>query len=210
MVVIEHAHGILAVVDDIVALDALHPEEIARAHDFREIRRASFIAGRSALSVALAALGLSDRPSIGSDERGAPILPSGYVGSVSHKGGRAVALVAVDEGFDLGVDVERAVPARRGIDRLVLTESELARVRDPLEVIASFSLKESIYKAIDPRVRRYVGFHEAEVTLPPLGSTFAHAAVTLTLAHGEEAPELEATIARLDDFIVTTARARRL
>jgi enterobactin synthetase component D len=209
-VVIEHAHGILAIVDDIVALDALHPEEIARAHDFKEIRRASFIAGRSALSVALAALGLTDRPSIGSDDRGAPVLPAGYVGSVSHKGGRAVALVAVDEGFDLGVDVERAIAPRDGVDRMVLTDGELARVRDPIEVIASFSLKESIYKAIDPRVRRYVGFREAEVLLPQLGSAFAHASVTLTLAHGEASPQLEATIARIDDFIITTARARRL
>lgn len=210
--VIEHPHGVLAIfdaVDDIVAVDALHPDEIARAADFPEIRRASFIAGRSALSIALAALGLSDRPSIGTDDRGAPVLPPGYVGSVSHKAGRAVALVAEDRGFDLGVDVERAIAPRAGVDRMILLDSELARVRDPLDVIASFSLKESIYKAIDPRVRRYVSFHEAEVILPKIEATFTHAVVALTLKNGERSPSIEATVARIGDFIVTTARARR-
>lgn len=209
-VVIEHPHGVLAIFDasdDVLGVDALHPDEIARAEDFREIRRASFIAGRSALSVALAALGVSDRPSIGSDERGAPLLPPGFVGSVSHKGGRAVALVAPDDGFDLGVDVERASPPREGVARMVLTEVERMRVRDPIDVMAAFSLKESIYKAIDPRVRRYVGFHEASVILPRLSSKFTEAEVTLSL-RSDERFTISATIALVDDFIVTTALAR--
>jgi 4'-phosphopantetheinyl transferase EntD len=208
-VVIEHPHGVLAIVDDVISVDSLHPDEIARAEDFREIRRASFIAGRSALSVALAALGLSDRPSIGSDDRGAPLLPPGYVGSVSHKGGRAVALVAEDEGFDLGVDVERAIAPRQGIERMVLTEIEQMRVRDPLEIIASFSLKEAIYKAIDPSVKRYVGFHEVEVMLPALSEEFARAEVSFGLKNGESIATIETTVAWIGDFIITTARAKR-
>lgn len=206
---IDHPHGVLAIVDDVVALDALHPEEIARAHDFTEHRRASFVAGRSALAVALAHLGLRDRPAIGTDDRGAPVLPSGFVGSVSHKSARAVALAALDAGFDLGVDVELARAPRPGVAEMILTPAELARIDDPLLVLAAFSLKEAVYKAIAPGLRRYVAFREAEISLPSLSESFTHAEVTLTLANGERAPAIEATVALLGDYILTTARATR-
>lgn len=206
---IEHPHGVLAIVDDVIAPDALHPEEIARAEDFRAIRRTSFIAGRSALAVALAALGLDERPSIGSNDRGAPVLPSGYVGSVSHKGGRAVALAAEDAGFDLGVDVELLKAPRPGLEKMVLTDRERGRLEDPLLVLASFSIKEAVYKAIDPRLRRYVSFQEAELELTALTESFTIVAVSLTLAGGEPAGEVIATVARIDDHIIATARATR-
>jgi enterobactin synthetase component D len=206
---IDHDHGVLAIVHDVVALAGLHPDEIARAHDFTEIRRASFIGGRSALALALAHLGLTDRPSIGTDARGAPVLPAGYVGSVSHKGARAVALAAHDDGFDLGVDIELVRAPRKGVAEMILTPTELARSPDPMQVLAAFSLKESIYKAIAPTLKRYVAFREAEVMLPSLTTSFAHAEVTLTLANGEPAPNVEATVALHGEYVITTARALR-
>ncbi len=206
---IDHPHGVLAIVDDVTEPHALHPEELARARDFTEHRRASFVAGRSALAVALAHLGLRDRPAIGTDDRGAPLLPSGFVGSVSHKSARAVALAALDAGFDLGVDVELVRVPREGVAEMILTESELARIDDPLQILAAFSLKEAVYKAIAPGLRRYVAFREAEITLPALSESFTHAEVTLTLARGEPAPRIEATVALFGDTIITTARATR-
>ena len=52
-------------------------------------------------------------------------------------------------------------------------------------VVARFSIKESIYKAIDPFVQRYVGFKEAHVELGDEASPVREARVRLSLAQGE-------------------------
>ncbi len=88
---------------------------------------------------------------------------------------------------------------------------ELARVGEDrsFATLASFSVKESIYKAIAPKLRRYVGFQEAVVTLPgraEMRATFARVEVRLQLASGEPAPRVEATITERDGEIVSTAR----
>ena len=81
---------------------ALHPDEAAFVFASPAPRRASFIGGRVALRTAMTALG-ADAGQLGdaspalpilSTPRGAPALPSGYVGSVSHKRELAVAIVA--------------------------------------------------------------------------------------------------------------------
>ena len=208
---LEHSHGLLYFVDAALG-DELPEEDAARAEGYRGVRRQTFIAGRTALSRALQRLG-AGRVSIPSDDRGAPIPPPGFVGSISHKGDRAVAIAALDEGFDIGVDLEFIRPVRDSLSEAILTPAERARVaRDEdreLSTLASFSIKEAIYKAIDPSVRRYVGFHEAELVLPPIGPEFAKVIATMTMAHGEPAPVIEATIALVDGCIVATARALR-
>src|SRR5215216_5763537 len=71
------------------ALARLPPIEQAHARGLGELRRRDFIAGRLALHEAL---GDFTVPLL-SDDRGAPVLPDGWVGSVSHKGPVAAALV---------------------------------------------------------------------------------------------------------------------
>ena len=100
---------------------------------------------------------------IGRDDRGAPVLPAGWVGSISHKRERAAVIVAPDDGARIGIDLEVAQPSRQPIERRVLTAREV--VGAPLDVVLYFALKEAIYKAVDPFVRRYVGFQEVEVDL---------------------------------------------
>ncbi len=69
-------------------------------------------------------------------------------------------------------------------------------------VVTRFSIKEAMYKAVDPFVRRYVGFKEAEVELgPPARARFC-------LEHGEGPFLVEATWAELDGLILSTARVR--
>ena len=110
-----------------------------------------------------AALGMRD-VAILPDDRGAPILPAGFVGSLSHKGEHAAALVAPDTGARVGVDLEYARAPRQPIERRILTPREQASIRGR-DVTLAFAIKEAIYKAIDPFVRRYVGFTEVEVSL---------------------------------------------
>lgn len=193
----------------------LHPEEAERAAGLRGARRMGFVAGRIAAARALAAVG-APRAAIGSDARGAPVVPPGFVGSISHKNELGVALAARADGARIGVDVEALKELRDGVARLVLTEAERARLEGLDEgerariVLASFSIKESIYKAIDPFVQRYVGYHEAIVELPARASMeagFARASVSLALAKGESIARIEAYVTIRDGFFLSTARA---
>lgn len=104
------------------------------------------------------------------DDRGAARLPTGLVGSVSHKRDMAIGMAARPTQGSLGVDLEDYGPPRMNIASKILTPEELAEIQDLpdgrkwIAVLLRFSIKESIYKAIDPFVRRYVGFQEAIVT----------------------------------------------
>ena len=167
-------HGACVVIeldDHDAALASLAPAEQHRAGELSPPRRRDYIAGRTALHLALAS-----PAAILSDDRGAPILPPGWVGSVSHKGAFAAALVAPAGHGHVGVDLERAAAPRQDIAPRILTPRELAALPDRGRAVTlRFAIKEAIYKAIDPYVRRYVGFTEVELEL-------AGEAVTVTTA----------------------------
>jgi 4'-phosphopantetheinyl transferase EntD len=167
------AHGACVVVelgDHEAALARLPPAEQQRAGELGPLRRDAYVAGRTALHLALAsAMGEEGVPVL-SDDRGAPILPPGWVGSISHKGSPAgalaAALVAPAGHGHIGVDLEIAAPPRHDIARRILTPREQAALPDRGRAVTlRFSIKEAIYKAIDPYVRRYVGFTEVELDL---------------------------------------------
>jgi 4'-phosphopantetheinyl transferase EntD len=161
---LELCHGTCVVIeldDHDAALARLAPAEQHRAGELAPARRRDYIAGRTALHLAL---GLTEP--ILSDDRGAPIVPAGWVGSVSHKGAFAAALVAPAGDGHVGVDLELAAPPRQDIARLVLTPRERAALPDRGRAVTlRFAIKEAIYKALDPYVRRYVGFTEVELEL---------------------------------------------
>jgi 4'-phosphopantetheinyl transferase EntD len=146
----------------------LHTDEAERAAGLPPARRVAFIAGRLALRAAARRAGLAPLPAVLSDERGAPTLPDGLAGSISHKPGRAVAIAARSP-WRLGIDLEPDRASRHPIERRVLTDAERAEVEAlpererGREVILRFTLKEAIYKAVDPFVRRWVGFSEVAV-----------------------------------------------
>jgi phosphopantetheine--protein transferase-like protein len=150
--------------------EALAPEEIDHLDRLPPARQAAFAAGRAALRAALADLGLPGGPIL-PDDRGAPRLPPGALGSISHKRALAVALAApaVADGTSLGIDLEEDRPTRVDIAPRVLTPDErdalaaLAGDERARQVLARFSLKEAFYKAVHAIVRRNVSFQEVEV-----------------------------------------------
>jgi 4'-phosphopantetheinyl transferase EntD len=157
------------------AVAQLHPDERAVADGHGPARRRDFVAGRRALRAALAVLAIEPTAPLLRDDRGAPILPAGVVGSISHKRERAVALVARADGATRGVDLERLGGGSAvDISAKILTARELAAIAGltgearTRAVRIRFALKEAIYKAVDPYVRRYVGFTEVEVELDPV------------------------------------------
>jgi phosphopantetheine--protein transferase-like protein len=189
----------------------LRSEELELAAAWGPPRRRTWIAGRAALRTALERAGL-EAPAIGSDDRGAPAMPAGVVGSVSHKERVAVALVArAVADARIGVDVELDAPTRVDIARKVLTEDEQAEVSAladaarQAEVRLRFSAKEAVYKALDPFVRRYVGFQEVAVTPRPDGS----ARVVMHLPEAEGPFDVDVRWLRRDGLVLTTARVQR-
>jgi enterobactin synthetase component D len=194
----------------------LHPQEQAVAATLSAIRRREWSAGRTALRAVLRHQQLIDREPLLSDDRGAPRVPDGAMGSISHKGHWAAALAAPRQpDCTVGIDLELAAASRVDISTRVLTARELVQLAEHdaaqrgLAVSLRFSLKEAIYKAIDPWVRRYVGFRELEVEIAIDGR--AHVVLVDARLVAELANlEIEASWMRHRDLWLCTAKTRRV
>ncbi len=204
-----------------VDLPCLADEERDYLETLSPARRPTWLAGRVALHAALLDIDLDAGPIL-STRRGAPELPEGVAGSISHKQTLAVALAARKvRGLSLGIDIE-PVPAltptsiepgwnnRPDISRRVMTPEELSFMatvpdhRRRREVVLHFSIKEALYKAINPLIGRYVSFQEATVLPRSDGSV----SVTLTLAKREGPFTAEARWSEIDGHLLTTAAVR--
>ena len=187
-------------------VDWLHVEEQKFAATLGLPRRATWVAGRAALRQALNRVGVRCGPVLVTD-RGAPLLPEGVTGSISHKSLIAVAIVAREPGARIGIDIEALEPPREGIERKVLTPEEMSKWRLlPQErrcndTILRFSIKEAIYKAIDPFLRRIVDYQEVSVFPRKDGGVRVSARLERHL-------EIEASWQFLEGYVITTSRAR--
>lgn len=188
-------------------LEQLHHQEAEYARSLRKYRQVSFVGGRLALRTACQQVGIQAGAML-PDDRGAPSMPEGLIGSVSHKRTLAIAMISRDHGDSLGVDLEDYGPPRLGIANSVLTEGELSKIADLeddrrwLAILLRFSLKESVYKALDPYVRRYVGFKEAIVD----PDTDGRAKIELDLS-GKEGPfDIDARYSWLHGRLMTSVR----
>jgi len=134
-------------------------------------RQAEFLAGRVCARAALQQLeGLNFIPAIGDDR--APVWPSHISGSITHSTGRAAAIVAHKTQWrGLGMDLENLLDHDRA-ERLageILTQPEMQRMaaaeRDQLAqwVTLTFSVKESLFKALYPIVQKRFYFEHAEM-----------------------------------------------
>ncbi len=110
----------------------------------------------------------------------------------------------------LGVDLEDLTPERPGIASRILRPEELERIeslppdRRWTATILRFSIKEAVYKALAPRLQRYIGFEEASVSL----RTDGNAEVDLHLTSGPTPAEIEARFTWMDRAVLSTVRVR--
>jgi enterobactin synthetase component D len=147
---------------------------------------------------------------IGTNEHGAPCPPPGIALSITHKKHLAVAIAARSELGDLGVDLECLEPERPGIANKILRPEEEQRIgllpedRRWTATIVRFSIKEAIYKALAPRLQRYIGFDEAAVALRTDGC----ADIRLHLQNGPEPSLIEGRFVWLDRAVLSTVRVR--
>ena len=130
-----------------------------------------FVGGRVALRRALKLINQGDSPNILKNQHGAPVLPRGIIGSISHKDDVAVGVAMCNVlGGQIGVDIERCHnKAAVLLSRRLLTDNEqqclgsIPGITLEEEVLLRFSFKESVFKAIHPFVLRPVGFTEVEI-----------------------------------------------
>lgn len=208
-------HGVVAMtaIGAAPTLTAAHADEERLAASYSEVRRGQFLAGRWCLRRAVAEVATAEPalPPLLVDHRGAPMLPAGLTGSVSHKDSHAVAVVAplAAEGWRVGIDLERAAPPRGDVAARILTDAELATLSGLAHgergraVTLRFSIKEAIYKALDPMVQRYIGFREVALQWQD-----QHASVAPLRLDGNWFA-VEVWWTEFDGFWLSTARARR-
>ena len=134
-------------------------------------RQSEYLAGRLCAREALRRVtGQPGVPAVGADR--APQWPLGVVGSITHGDNWAAALVAQREQWRaLGLDVERLLPAERAplLQGEILTPAEVQRLQNlddetrAVRISLTFSLKESLFKALYPLTLTRFYFHYAEL-----------------------------------------------
>jgi 4'-phosphopantetheinyl transferase EntD len=137
---------------------ALHPDEAEVASDMGSIRRREYAAGRSASRAALDELGMH-AAAVGMGRAGAPVWPTGSIGSISHTTDAAIAAVAAASSYaSIGVDLEAAAVVGAELEGEILNMCERiwlsreAPQNHPHLRTFLFSAKESVFKCLHPVV----------------------------------------------------------
>ena len=179
-------------------------------------RQAEFLAGRLCARAALLQLdGTCATPGMGEDR--APIWPAHISGAITHSNGRAGALVALkSEWQGLGIDLEKLLTTERAqrLAKEILTPDELLRMASvPAEQIAllitlTFSVKESLFKALYPLVQKRFYFEHAEVlNWTPEGLVRLRLLTDLS-PEGQQGRELDAQFCLFEGQLLTVVAIR--
>jgi 4'-phosphopantetheinyl transferase EntD len=134
-------------------------------------RRTQFVAGRSLAREALERLGCPPT-ALPRGAAGAPVWPSGFVGSITHcgegeDGWCAVAVARSADCRSLGLDAELNQPLSPSlVDRILRpAERRLPEIEAAGLAAVFFSVKEALYKALNPLTGVFLDFHDVEVGL---------------------------------------------
>jgi len=181
----------------------LFPAEAECTTGMAERRLKEFKLGRYCARISQLLLGLRARPVTKGVSR-EPHWPPGVIGSISHTGDFAVAVVAAAATLEsVGLDMESAEPLTADIIAMTCLPQENPNQDGALGKLL-FSIKESIYKCIFPLVGEYVDFLEMEVRLSEDGQSY------YAISHTDKCPaaliqHLEGRYARLPDLVLSSA-----
>ncbi|MHA5046998.1 4'-phosphopantetheinyl transferase family protein [Streptomyces sp. SD15] len=158
--------------DDAAGDATLYPEEAAQAAPFVPKRRAEFAAVRACARRAMEKLGVPAQP-VPRGESGAPVWPSGLIGTMTHCPGYcAASLTRATDLASLGIDAETHEELPEDVIEQVALPTESDRLRGLAVRHPSvhwdrllFSAKESVYKAWFPLTGQWLGFFEADIEL---------------------------------------------
>lgn len=128
-------------------------------------RKSEFLAGRLCAALALRELGAEAH--VGREGR-APIWPIAVTGSISHRDGRAMAVVS-DKLSGLGLDCERVMSQETlaEVEHLILSDNDHVQIprgwSDARFCTLAFSAKEAVYKALSNNLTDIPDFREARI-----------------------------------------------
>lgn len=215
----------------------LHPAEVEHMRKMQFHKRILFAGGRVAMRHALRQHMLPGESAFSSfrngtehftpagstpvlpNSEGAPVLPKGWLGSISHTHGLAAAFASECKCDQpdrvtraLGIDVEatsRVVSSRLARRCLAVDERQSLGMLNSFDLrtdtLLRFSLKEALYKAIHPLVRQTIAWHSVTVWPASDGSCRVDAS-NLVAALGVPI-QVEAQWEQNSGFFVSTASA---
>lgn len=157
-------------------------------------RRAEYLASRALVRHALCRLG-GGPWILANDADRAPVWPAGISGSLSHSPQKIALLLAKTEsGKLLGIDCEQVIRAdtAEAIQENIITLQEKRVLMQsglpfPEALTVAFSLKESLYKALYPRLKKYMSFNQSEIVFcSPMARKVL---LRLTTSHNDDFPQ---------------------
>lgn len=172
---------------DLVNFQNLHPLEQSLVSHSVEVRKAEFGDARWCAHEALRELGYIGADPILRGERGVPLWPEGFTGSLTHTTGFRAAVVAPTKKIlSLGLDAEKAEPLPEGVLSMIARSGEIPqinRLREagiPYADRLLFCAKEATYKAWFPMTHRWLGFDQAEIDIREDGTLISYLLVRPT------------------------------
>jgi len=137
-------------------------------------RRREFAAGRCYARTALMALGCPPQPLPVGPARDV-IWPYGFIGSISHSDTGCAAIVARTDNYcGIGLDLESDEPIEdEDLRAMICRPEERAIVWDETDLSKLlFVIKEAVFKAYYPGVRRYLEFEDLSIELDSVRRSF--------------------------------------
>lgn len=166
---------------DTVNYSQLHPLEQSLVSHSVDRRKSEFGDARWCAHEALKELGYCGEGPILRGERGMPLWPEGFTGSMTHTEGFRAAVAAPTSAVRaMGLDAEPAQPLPEGVFDMIARTGEVAQIaRLKAEGIECadrllFCAKEATYKAWFPMTHRFLEFDEAEIDLRSDGTLVSY------------------------------------
>lgn len=133
---------------------------------WRPERRREFAAGRNLARALLSKLGCPPEP-IAIGERGAPIWPAGFIGSIAHSDGQVCVVVGREARFgSVGVDIEPIGAVADSLACQLFTPEESQAIAEgAVDATTLFCCKEAVYKAVYPRRREFLEFTDVQIVV---------------------------------------------
>lgn len=143
--------------------------EKSLTHKMGKKRLNEFRAGRFCMRRALAELNFTNTSILIGGNR-EPVLPSNIVGSISHCSNLAGAIALKNTQISsIGIDIELSQGLEDKLIPIVCTSNEQSNLDSfgnrNLNAMLLFSIKESVYKCLNPLLRIWLDFHDLDIKL---------------------------------------------
>ena len=189
---------------DLLNYDGLDPLERTLVSQAVDVRKAEFGDARWCAHQALSELGATGPVLRG--ERGMPLFPDGFVGSITHtQGFRAAVAAPYSSVRSIGIDAEPADALPDGVFDAIARASEVpqmsklvaAGVTCPDRLL--FCAKEATYKSWFPMTQRWLDFDQAEISLRADGTLISY-----ILARPTPVPFIEGRWVIRDGYVIVS------